>query len=174
MRQAGVSVCFLLRKVCEDECAFLRRQLVLLLPGLLQELLPHDGEHRAQQRPSEDLCGLVPRQAVAELRHVAVAEPPAAQERLGSNTAGRCKKTNTRTGRVPGVVGFVSSYVIVGNPLAPLGGRLQLPVVDLVQEHLGQLHDGLTLLRRQVAEFVLDKIVHPLFGRGKTLSYQTD
>lgn len=83
MRQAGVSVCFLLRKVCEDERAFLGRQLVLLLPGLLQELLPHDGEHRAQQRPSEDLRGLVPRQAVAELRHVAVAEPPAAQERLG-------------------------------------------------------------------------------------------
>lgn len=92
-RQAGVSACFLLRKVCEDKRAFLGRQLVLLLPGLLQELLPHDGEHRAQQRPSEDLRGLVPRQAVAELRHVAVAEPPAAQGRLGrKNTASRCKK----------------------------------------------------------------------------------
>lgn len=98
MRQVGVSVCFLLRKVCEDERAFLGRQLVLLLPGLLQELLPHDGEHRAQQRPSEDLRGLVPRQAVAELRHVAVAEPPAAQERLGSKTASKCKK-NKHTNR---------------------------------------------------------------------------
>ena len=68
---------------------------------------------------------------------------------------------------LPGVVGFVSSCIIIGNPLAPLGGRLQLPVVDLVEKHLGQLHDGLTFLRRQVAEFVLDKIVHPLFGKEK-------
>lgn len=97
MRQVGVSVCFLLRKVCEDERAFLGRQLVLLLPGLLQELLPHDGEHRAQQGPSEDLCGLVPWQTVAELRHVAVAEPPAAEEWFGSNTASRCKNTHTHT-----------------------------------------------------------------------------
>lgn len=64
-----------LGEVCEDEGALLRRQ--LLLPGLLQQLLPHDGEDRAQQRPPEDLRGLVARQAVAELRHVAVAEPPA-------------------------------------------------------------------------------------------------
>lgn len=68
---------------------------------------------------------------------------------------------------LPGVVGFVSSRIIIGNPLASLGGRLQLPVVDLVEEHLSQLHDGLTLLRWQVAEFVLDKIVHPLFGKDK-------
>ncbi len=69
--------------------------------------------------------------------------------------------------RLPGVVGFVSSYIIVGNPLAPLRGRLQLPVVDLVEKHLRQLHNGLTFLRGQVAEFVLDKIVHPLFGEKK-------
>lgn len=71
---------FLLGKVCEDECAFLRWQLVLLLPGLLQELLPHHSEHRTQQRPAEDLSGLVPGQAVAELRHIAVAQPPVAKE----------------------------------------------------------------------------------------------
>lgn len=68
---------------------------------------------------------------------------------------------------LPGVVGFVSSCIIIENPLASLGGRLQLPVVDLVEEHLGQLHDGLTFLRWQVAEFVLDKIVHSLFGKEK-------
>lgn len=68
---------------------------------------------------------------------------------------------------LPGVVGFVSSCIVVGNPLAPLGGRLQLPVVDLVEKHLGQLHNGLTFLRWQVAKFVLNKIVHPLFEREK-------
>lgn len=47
---------------------------------------------------------------------------------------------------LPGVVGFVASCIIVGNPLASLGGRLQLPVVDLVEKHLGQLHNGLTFL----------------------------
>lgn len=71
-----------------------------------------------------------------------------------------------RSERVPpGVVGFVSRHVVSGDPLPPLRGRLQLPVVDLVEEHLGQLHDGLTLLGRQVAELVLDKIVHPLFKK---------
>lgn len=68
---------------------------------------------------------------------------------------------------LPRVVGFVSRCIIIGNPLAPLGGRLQLPIVDLVEKHLGQLHDGLTFLGRQMAEFVLDKIVHPLFGKEK-------
>lgn len=71
---------FLLGKVCEDERAFLRWQLVLFLSGLLQELLPHHSEHRTQQRPAEDLSGLVPGQTVAELRHIAVAEPSIAQE----------------------------------------------------------------------------------------------
>ncbi len=66
---------FLLGKVCENEGPFLRWQLVLFLSGLLQQLFPHHSEHRAQQRPAEDLSGLVPGQAVAELRHVAVAEP---------------------------------------------------------------------------------------------------
>lgn len=67
----------LLWKVCQNERALLWGQLVLLLPGLLQQLLPHDGEHRTQQRPTEDLGGFVPRQAVAELGHIAVAQPPA-------------------------------------------------------------------------------------------------
>lgn len=57
----GVSVClfFSLGKVCEDKCAFLRWQLVLLLSGLLQQLFPHHSEHRTQQCPAEDLRGLV-------------------------------------------------------------------------------------------------------------------
>lgn len=67
-------------------------------------------------------------------------------------------------GRLPGVVGFVPGRVVAGDPLSPLGRRLQLPVVDLVEEHLGELRDGLTFLRGQVAEFVLDKVVHALFG----------
>ena len=66
---------------------------------------------------------------------------------------------------LPGVVDFVSGCVISGHPLASLGRRLQLPVVDLVEKHLSKLYDCLTFLGWQVAEFVLDKIVHPLFGK---------
>lgn len=67
---------------------------------------------------------------------------------------------------LPGVVGFVSSRVVIENPLASLRGRLKLPVVDLVEKHLGQFHYGLTFLRGKVAEFVLDKIVHSLFRKN--------
>lgn len=70
---------FLLGKMSKDECAFLRGQLVLFLSRLFQQLLPHHSEHRTQQRPAEDLSGLVPRQTVAELRHIAVAKPSIAQ-----------------------------------------------------------------------------------------------
>lgn len=66
-----------LGEVCEDECSFLRRQLVFLLPGLLQQLLPHDGEDRTQQSAAKDLRGLVAWETVAKLRHVTVAQPPA-------------------------------------------------------------------------------------------------
>ena len=73
---------------------------------------------------------------------------------------------------LPGVVGFVSGRVVAGDPLAPLGGRLQLPVVDLVEKHLGELCDGLTFFRGQVAEFVLDKVVDSLFGGTGPVSTQ--
>lgn len=66
-----------LRKVCEDERPLLGRQLVLFLSGLFQQLFPHHGKDGAQQSPPEDLRGLVAGQAVAKLRHVAVAQPPA-------------------------------------------------------------------------------------------------
>lgn len=52
-------ILYLLGKVCENESAFLGRKLVLLLSGLLQQLLSHHSEHGAQQRPAEDLRGLV-------------------------------------------------------------------------------------------------------------------
>lgn len=63
----------------EDERPLFRWQLVLFLSGLFEQLFPHHGEDRAQQSPAEDLRGLVAGEAVAELRHVAVAQPPAAQ-----------------------------------------------------------------------------------------------
>lgn len=66
-----------LGEVCEDECSFLRRQFVFLLPGLLQQLFPHNGEDRTQQSPAKDLRGLIARETVTKLRHVTVAQPPA-------------------------------------------------------------------------------------------------
>lgn len=51
---------FSLGKVCENERALLGWQLVLFLSGLLQQLFPHHSEHRTQERPAEDLSGLVP------------------------------------------------------------------------------------------------------------------
>lgn len=62
--------------MCEDECSFLRSEFVFLLPGLLQQLFPHDGEDGTQQNATEDLRSLVTRETVAELRHVTVAQPP--------------------------------------------------------------------------------------------------
>lgn len=67
----------LLREVGEDQSPLLQRQFVLLLPRLLQQLPPHNSEDGAQQRPPEHLGRLVPRQAVAELGHVAITQPPA-------------------------------------------------------------------------------------------------
>lgn len=134
--------------MCEDERAFLGGELVLLLPGLLQQLLPHHGEHRAQQRPAEDLRGLVAGQAVAELRHIAIAEPSANRTKhsfcFKINKIKKLKSRLQERSVLPRVVGFVPSCVIIGHPLASLRGRFQLPVVDLVQKHLSQLHDGLT------------------------------
>lgn len=139
----------LLWKVCENERAFLRGELVLFLSGLLQQLLPHHSEHGAQQRPAEDLSGLVAGQAVAELRHVAVAQPSTGQTHCCYFVL-KCTGNGTKAGCgsicsvPPCVVSFVASRVIIRHPLASLGGRFQLPVVDLVQKHLSQLHDGLS------------------------------
>ena len=40
----------------------------------------------------------------------------------------------------------------------PGGGRLQFPVVETVQEHLGQVVHGLPVLLGQVAKLVQDKV----------------
>lgn len=63
--------------MCKDERSFLRGQFVFLLPGLLQQLFPHNGEDRTQQSAAEDLRGLVAWETVAKLRYVTVAQPPA-------------------------------------------------------------------------------------------------
>src|SRR4029434_11346463 len=82
-----VCVCVVvLGEVCEDGCAFLGGQFVLLVARLLQELLPHDGEDGAQQRASEPLSRLVARQAVTELRDVTVAQPPAKNTHTHTHT----------------------------------------------------------------------------------------
>lgn len=73
----------------------------------------------------------------------------------------------------PGVVDLVAGRIISRRPLSPLGRGLQLPVVDLVQEHLGQLNDGLPLTRGQMAELVLHKVIHPLWTNRKTRAAST-
>lgn len=65
-----------LGEVCEDERAFLRQQLVLLHPELLQELTSGHGENGLEQTAAKHVRGLVARQAVVALRYVAVAQPP--------------------------------------------------------------------------------------------------
>lgn len=64
-------------EVREDERPLLGRHLVLFGPELVQQLATHRLEHRPEQRPPEDHGGLRVRQAVAERRHVAEAQPPA-------------------------------------------------------------------------------------------------
>uniref|UniRef100_A0A6B0V7V5 Putative secreted protein n=1 Tax=Ixodes ricinus TaxID=34613 RepID=A0A6B0V7V5_IXORI len=119
-------------EVREDERPLLGGHLVLLGPELVQQLATHRLEHRPEQRPPEDHGGLRVRQAVAERRHVAEAQPP-------------------------GVVDLVSGGVLVGGvlPLLLPGRRgFQLPVVEAVKKHLGQVVHGLPLLLRQVPKLV--------------------
>lgn len=63
--------------MCENERAFLGCQFVFLLPGLLQQLFPHNGEYGAEKNASENLRGLVARKTVTKLGHVTIAQPPA-------------------------------------------------------------------------------------------------
>lgn len=67
----------------------------------------------------------------------------------------------------PGVVDFVVSRIINRDPLPSLRWRLQLPEINLVEEHLGQFHNGLSLFRWEVTELVLNKVVHPLEHKPK-------
>ena len=70
---------------------------------------------------------------------------------------------------VPCVVHFVGGAVVFLRALPVLRGRLQLPVVEAQEEHLGELKHGLPLLGGQVAELVLDKVQHPLCGTTRQL-----
>lgn len=69
--------------MCEDEGAFLRQQLVLLHPELLQQLPSRHDENGLEQTAAEHLGGFVPRQAVVALGDVAVAKPPEGKETRG-------------------------------------------------------------------------------------------
>lgn len=66
----------LLGEVCEDECAFLWQQFILLHSELLQELASGHGEDGLEQAAAEHLSGLIARQAVVTLGDMAVAQPP--------------------------------------------------------------------------------------------------
>lgn len=67
---------FLLGKVCENECAFLRQQFVLLHSELLQELTAGDSENGLKQTATKHMGGFIARQTVVTLGHMAVAQPP--------------------------------------------------------------------------------------------------
>ena len=64
--------------------------------------------------------------------------------------------------KVPGVVDLVVLDVRVAEARGAAGGRLQLPVVEAVQEHLGQVVHGLPLLLPQAVELVHHKVGHAL------------
>lgn len=66
--------------MCEDECAFLRQQFILLHSELLQELASSHGEDGLEQTAAEHLSGFVAWEAVVALGNVAVAQPPGSPE----------------------------------------------------------------------------------------------
>lgn len=70
----------LLGKVCEDECAFLWQQFVLLHSELLQELPSGHSEDGLEQTAAEHVRGFIARQAVVTLGDMAVAQPPGSQK----------------------------------------------------------------------------------------------
>lgn len=193
----------LLGEVGEDERPLLRHQLVLLHPEFLQQLPAGDGEDGLEEAAPEDVSGLVAGEAVAALRHVAVAQPPGGDRRasasllgwlhepslgsrdprgswptlFGSTTSGfqlweswgeaedaRCPPSACPHPS-PGVVDLVGGHVVVLRALPELGRRLQLPVVEAEQEHLGELVHGLPLLGGQVAELVLHEVQDSLGER---------
>ena len=73
-----------------------------------------------------------------------------------------CLKAHTRRPHVPGVVDLVDGDVVGVGVLQTGRGRLQLPVVQAVQEHLGQVVHRLPLLLGQVTELVQHKVGHTL------------
>ena len=61
-----------------------------------------------------------------------------------------------------GVVHFIRRDFISGQLLLPGCGSLELPVVEAVEEHLGQVVHHLPLLRGEVVELVQHEVGHPL------------
>ena len=68
----------------------------------------------------------------------------------------------------PGVVHFVRMNLVSGQLLLPRRRSLELPVIQTVEEHLGQIIHHLPFLGRQVIEFVQHKISHAL-GNARLL-----
>ena len=62
----------------------------------------------------------------------------------------------------PHVVDLVILDVIVSISSCPAVGRLQFPVVQAVQEHLGQVVHRLPFLLVQVAKLIHHKVCHTL------------
>ena len=84
---------------------------------------------------------VVVRERVTECGDVAVAEPP-------------------------GVVHLVRGDLVPGELLLPRSRSLELPVVEAVEEHLGQVIHHLPLLWREMIKLVQHKVGHPLGDAG--------
>ena len=65
-----------------------------------------------------------------------------------------------------GVVHFVGGNLISGQLLLPSRGSLELPVVEAVEEHLGQVVHHLPLLGGEVVELVQHEVGHTLGDAG--------
>ena len=63
---------------------------------------------------------------------------------------------------LPCVVLFVSRNIVVGRSQSSLRRGLQMPIVDTVEEHFGQLHYCLPFFGWQVTKLVLYKVIHTL------------
>ena len=60
------------------------------------------------------------------------------------------------------VVHFVGGDLVPGELVLPGSGSLELPVVEAVEEHLGQVVHHLPLLRGEMVELVQHEVGHTL------------
>ena len=105
-------------------------------------------KNRSQQCPSEDNSGIIVSQRVTKCGNVTIAKPPC-------------------------VIDLVSRDVVGAHLTFSGGRRLQLPMIQAMQKHLGQVVHGLPISRGQLGEFVEDEVGDPfgdagLFERGLT------